>query len=148
MDLQKELEAMDTKVDLSALEASFVKTAAKYAEAQGDLLRRVARARGVGRRAEEGRYFAGFVTRRQTLAAAAASNDSSSTIPSALPNSGSLHALGVGHQTDDVAGLVADAGDVVEAAVGVVDVADDDAVVVVQGAQRVGVAARSCPRSG
>lgn len=35
MDLQKELEAMDTKVDLSALEASFVKTAAKYAQRKG-----------------------------------------------------------------------------------------------------------------
>ena len=31
MDLQKELEAMDTKVDLSALESDFVKTASKYA---------------------------------------------------------------------------------------------------------------------
>jgi hypothetical protein len=32
MDLQKELEAMGTKVDLSALEGAFVKTAAKYAQ--------------------------------------------------------------------------------------------------------------------
>ena len=35
MDLQKELEAMGTKVDLSALEGAFVKTAAKYAERKG-----------------------------------------------------------------------------------------------------------------
>ena len=35
MDLQKELEAMGTKVDLSALEAAFVKTAAKYAQRKG-----------------------------------------------------------------------------------------------------------------
>ena len=35
MDLQKELEAMDTKVDLSALESDFVKTASKYAARQG-----------------------------------------------------------------------------------------------------------------
>jgi len=32
MDLQKELEGMGTKVDLSALESDFVKTASKYAE--------------------------------------------------------------------------------------------------------------------
>ena len=38
-------------------------------------------------------------------------------------------ALGMRHQPDDVAALVADAGDVVEAAVRVVDVAHDDAVV-------------------
>ena len=42
MDLQKELEAMGTKVDLSALESDFVKTASKYAAAQGHLLRGVA----------------------------------------------------------------------------------------------------------
>jgi len=35
MDLQKELEAMGTTVDLSALEAAFVKTAAKYAQRKG-----------------------------------------------------------------------------------------------------------------
>ena len=35
MDLQKELETMGTKVDLSALEADFVKTAAKYAQRKG-----------------------------------------------------------------------------------------------------------------
>ena len=35
MDLQKELEAMGTKVDLTALEGAFVKTAAKYAERKG-----------------------------------------------------------------------------------------------------------------
>jgi uncharacterized protein YicC (UPF0701 family) len=35
MDLQKELEAMGTKVDLSALEADFVKTASKYAARKG-----------------------------------------------------------------------------------------------------------------
>jgi hypothetical protein len=35
MDLQKELEGMGTKVDLSALEADFVKTAAKYAKRKG-----------------------------------------------------------------------------------------------------------------
>ena len=62
MDLQKELEAMGTKVDLSALEGDFVKTAAKYAAAQGHLLRRVARARGAGRRAEEGGDLARFLT--------------------------------------------------------------------------------------
>src|SRR5205809_7252981 len=32
IDLQKELESMGTKVDLSALEADFVKTAGKYAQ--------------------------------------------------------------------------------------------------------------------
>jgi hypothetical protein len=35
MDLQRELDAMGTKVDLSALEWAFVKTAAKYAERKG-----------------------------------------------------------------------------------------------------------------
>ena len=35
MDLQKELEAMGTKVDLSALESAFVKTASKYAQRKG-----------------------------------------------------------------------------------------------------------------
>jgi hypothetical protein len=35
MDLQKELEAMGTTVDLSALEGAFVKTAAKYAQRKG-----------------------------------------------------------------------------------------------------------------
>ena len=35
MDLQKELDAMGTKVDLSALEGAFVKTAAKYAQRKG-----------------------------------------------------------------------------------------------------------------
>ncbi len=42
MDLQRELETMGNKVDLSALESDFVKTAAKYARTQGHLLRRVA----------------------------------------------------------------------------------------------------------
>src|SRR3954451_22601694 len=32
MDLKRELETLDTKVDLSALEAAFVKTAAQYAQ--------------------------------------------------------------------------------------------------------------------
>jgi uncharacterized protein YicC (UPF0701 family) len=35
MDLQKELDAMGNKVDLSALESDFVKTAAKYAQRKG-----------------------------------------------------------------------------------------------------------------
>jgi hypothetical protein len=35
MDLQKELATMGTKVDLSALETDFVKTAAKYAQRKG-----------------------------------------------------------------------------------------------------------------
>src|SRR3954463_5181275 len=35
MDLKKELEGMDTKVDLSALESDFVKTASKEAERKG-----------------------------------------------------------------------------------------------------------------
>ncbi len=35
MDLKRELEAMNTKVDLSALEAAFVKTAAQYAQRKG-----------------------------------------------------------------------------------------------------------------
>jgi hypothetical protein len=35
MDLQKELESMGAKVDLSALEADFVKTAGKYAQRKG-----------------------------------------------------------------------------------------------------------------
>ena len=35
MDLQQELEAMGTTVDLSALEAAFVTTAAKYAKRKG-----------------------------------------------------------------------------------------------------------------
>ena len=35
MDLKKELDAMGTKVDLSALEGAFVKTAAKYAQRKG-----------------------------------------------------------------------------------------------------------------
>jgi len=35
MDLQRELETMNTKVDLSALETAFVKTAAKYAQRKG-----------------------------------------------------------------------------------------------------------------
>ena len=48
--------------------------------------------------------------------------------------------LGVRHQPDDVAGLVADAGDVVEAAVRVLHVADDDAVVGPELGQRLGVA--------
>ena len=35
MDLKRELEAMNTKVDLSALEAAFVKTAAQYSQRKG-----------------------------------------------------------------------------------------------------------------
>jgi len=35
MDLQRELETMSTKVDLSALETAFVKTAAQYAQRKG-----------------------------------------------------------------------------------------------------------------
>ena len=35
MDLQQELETMGTKVDVSALESDFVKTASKYAERKG-----------------------------------------------------------------------------------------------------------------
>jgi hypothetical protein len=35
MDLQRELEAMGNKVDLSALESAFVKTASKYAQRKG-----------------------------------------------------------------------------------------------------------------
>ena len=56
---------------------------------------------------------------------AAASRLFSSTTPSLDPSSTS-DAFGVRHQTDDVAFRVADARDVVEAAVGIVDVADDD----------------------
>ena len=35
MDLQRELETMGAKVDLSALESDFVKTASKYAQRKG-----------------------------------------------------------------------------------------------------------------
>jgi hypothetical protein len=35
MDLQRELEQLGTKVDLSALESAFVKSAAKYAQRKG-----------------------------------------------------------------------------------------------------------------
>jgi hypothetical protein len=35
MDLQKELEGMGSKLDLSALESDFVKTASKYAQRKG-----------------------------------------------------------------------------------------------------------------
>jgi len=35
MDLQRELEAMDNKIDVSALESDFVKTASKYAHRKG-----------------------------------------------------------------------------------------------------------------
>ncbi|HXY93644.1 MAG TPA: hypothetical protein VEP49_14275 [Acidimicrobiia bacterium] len=35
MDLEKELEQLGTKVDLTALEAAFVKTAGKYSERKG-----------------------------------------------------------------------------------------------------------------
>ena len=35
MDLQRELEAMDNKIDVSALESDFVKTASKYAQRKG-----------------------------------------------------------------------------------------------------------------
>ena len=41
-------------------------------------------------------------------------------------------AFGVGHQTEDVTAFVADAGNVVDGAVGVVHVADDDAVVALE----------------
>src|SRR5690349_20674883 len=48
--------------------------------------------------------------------------------------------LGVRHQADDVATLVAHAGDVVDRAVRVVDVAEHDAVAVLQLAQGLGAA--------
>ena len=84
----KELEPMlGAKVDLSALEAAFVKTAAKYARAQGHLLRGVARAGRARRRAQEGRDHASFLSctlPRRSPAAADARRERSSTTPSAL----------------------------------------------------------------
>ena len=97
MDLQKELEAMDTKVDLSALEADFVKTAAKYAAAQGHLLRGVARARRPGRRAQESGDLEGFVSSAMRVTPEQeASSDSSRTTPSAVPRRASLARSGCG----------------------------------------------------
>ena len=122
----------------SALEADFVKTAAKatpqrkgisYAAwrelgVPADVLKKA----GISRGCLSSR-------RRRGADAAAASSDRSSTTPSAQPRSGVAGALGVRHEPHHVAGLVADAGDVVEAAVGVVDVAEHDAVVVAQRAR-------------
>ena len=62
MDLQRELEAMGAKVDLSALEADFVKTASKYAQRKG-ISYAAWRELGVpGRRAQEGRDLPSFVS--------------------------------------------------------------------------------------
>ena len=55
MDLEKELASMGQKVDLTKLEGEFVKTAKSYSRAQGHLVRRLARARRVGRHPQEGR---------------------------------------------------------------------------------------------
>ena len=140
-----------TKVDLSALEADFVKTASKYAAAQGHLLRGVARARR--RRPTCSRRRGSRGVRRAPPApsdagSSAASSDSQQHDAVGAAEQRVAGPLGVRHQADDVAALVADAGDVVEAAVGVVDVAHDDAVV----GPELGAASRrrrcSCPRSG
>ena len=49
IDLEAELEAIENKPDLTALEADFVAAAAGLQRAQGHLLRRLARARRRGR---------------------------------------------------------------------------------------------------
>ena len=58
MDLEKELGQLGDKVDLSSLEAAFVKTAGKYAERKGISYAGVAPAGRIGRDAEEGRNHA------------------------------------------------------------------------------------------
>ena len=67
------------------------------------------------------------------------SSERTSGTPSALPKQVVDRPLGVRHQADDVASLIADAGDVVDRAIGVVDVAEDDPVVGLQLGQRLGV---------
>ena len=118
--------------------ADFVKTAAKYAQRKGisyaawrelgvpaDVLKKA----GISRAAELERRFSSTLTPTRPSEERLQQHDAVGASRAAA----SRRALGVRHQPDDVAGFVADAGDVVEAAVGVVDVADDDAVV---GAQR------------
>ena len=149
MDLQKELEAMDTKVDLSALESDFVKTASKYAAAQGHLLRGVARARRPGRRAQESGDLEGFVSSATRVTPAHGGEQRlEQHDPVGAAEQGVAGPLRVRHEADDVARLVADAGDVVEAAVGVVDVADDDAILGPEARRASRRRTRSCPRSG
>ena len=65
-------------------------------------------------------------------AIAAASSERSRTSPSSEPNRAYDGPLGMGHQPDDVARLVGDAGDVVDRAVGVVQVPQHHAILVVQ----------------
>ena len=66
------------------------------------------------------------------------SSDCSTDHAVGRPQQGMAGALGVGHQPHDVAALVADAGDVVDRAVRVVHVAQDDPVLVAELGQRLG----------
>ena len=110
-------------MDLSGLEADFVSVAKEYSQRKGISY---AAWREVGvepRRAEEGG--------RQPLGAltpAAVSNERSNTAPSVDPSKGWLARSGCGIEPHDVAPRIAHAGDVVESAIRVVDVAEDDAV--------------------
>ena len=92
MDLVGELGSLQAGVDLSGLEADFVVGREGVQQAQGHLVRRLARGRRRTRGAEEG----GRQPLVRALTSAAASNERSSTLPSVEPNRGWLARSGWG----------------------------------------------------
>ena len=93
MDLEKELEQIGAKVDLSALEAAFVKTAGTYAERKG-ISYAAWRQLGVSADdAEEGGHHA---LSDGAAVGGAASSERSSTTPSSEPRRASLARSGCG----------------------------------------------------
>ena len=105
--------------------------------AQGDRVRHVAARWACPPRCWGGRGSPALAGDRTAGAEpATSSSDSSSTIPSVEPSSGSRRALGVRHEADDVPAGVRHAGDGLEAPVGVLDVAEHHPVLVAQLGQR------------
>ena len=145
MDLEKELAQLGDKVDLSSLEAAFVKTAGKYAERKGISY---AAWRQLGVSAETLKKAG--ITRVERGSSVGCCGEEGAQQHDAVPRSDDRVArtLGVRHEPHHVAALVGDPGDVVEAPIGVVDVAQDHAVFVAEAAQRLRDRRRSCLRNG
>ena len=140
--------------DLTALEKQFIKVAQAYGERKGisygtwraaGVSANVLQAAGISARPQLDRDQ---LRLRHARTAAALEQRAQQDQPVFGAQQRMRGPLGVRHQPDHVAGLVGDAGDVVDRAVGVVQVAQHDPVAVVE--LRAGCRRRrcSCPRSG
>ena len=151
LDLKQELDAAGQTVDLSGLEQEFVDAAAAYSKRKGisyAAWRELGVEPAVLKRAGISRCAADATAVRRRPRRRCTSSDRSSTVAVGGAEQRVARPLRVRHEPDDVATLVAHAGDVVDGPVGVVDVAHaprDPR----RGARRACRRRRcSCPRSG